>query len=34
MCDTAAWLDKGKLRKIGNAKPVVTAYERSFGSAS
>jgi ABC-type polysaccharide/polyol phosphate transport system ATPase subunit len=29
MCDTAAWLDKGHLRLVGDADAVVEAYERS-----
>jgi ABC-2 type transport system ATP-binding protein len=29
MCDTAAWLDKGHLRLVGDADAVIEAYERS-----
>ena len=27
MCDSAAWLDKGQLRKVGDAVSVIGAYE-------
>lgn len=31
MCDTAAWIDHGRLRTVGEAIPTVEAYAASFG---
>ncbi|MFF1634412.1 ABC transporter ATP-binding protein [Leifsonia sp. NPDC058248] len=30
MCDSAAWLDKGQLRKVGDADTVIASYERAL----